>query len=336
MKLAAHQVQGVLRAPTQYAGLLVYGEDWGAVRSRSLAAVRAVVGGDASPFRHSVLTREEHGRLRDEATSLTLGGGRRVIHVQDATDALTPALEKLALRPEDVLVVVEAGELQARSKLRAFAERQPAWAAIACYLGNAGQLAAEIRAVMAEAGLTLTADALAFLAQELAGESTTRRSALEKLCLFAAGEGTVDADTARLCCSQSIETSLGAVVAAAMAGRADRCDALLAELAREGATGAGLLAVLSNLVQRFFKVRLMIDAGQGVEEACRSLSPPLYPRQAASFMQDVQLWRATALEGLAEAIRQADIACKRAGSPDLTIASRLVAAVASRRTASAA
>ena len=333
MKLGAHQVQGVLRAPTQFAGLLVYGEDWGVVRSRSLTAVRAVIGNDASPFRHSVLTREEHGRLRDEATSLTLGGGRRVIHVQDATDALTPTLEKLALRPDDVLVVVEAGELQVRSKLRAFAERQSTWGAIACYLGNSGQITAEIRTILADANLTPTNDALAFLAHELAGESETRRSELEKLALFAAGEGTVDIDAARLCCSQSIETSLGAAVAAAMSGRADTCDALIAELAREGATGAGLLAVLSGVVQRFLKVRLLIVSGQSAEDACRSLFPPVYPRQAASFIQDVQQWRATALEVLGEAIRQADIACKRAASPDLAIASRLLAAIASRRMA---
>ena len=334
MKLGAHQVQGVLRAPTQFAGLLVYGEDWGAVRSRASAAVRAVIGEDTSPFRQSVLTREEHGRLRDEATSLTLGGGRRVVRVQDATDALVPTLEKLALRPEDVLIVIEAGELQARSKLRAFAERQSTWAAIACYLGNSVQIAAEVRAVLAEANLTPTSDALAFLAHELTGESVTRRSELEKLALFAAGEGTVDIDTARQCCSQSIETSLGAAVAAAMSGRADMCDALITELAREGATGAGILAVLSGVVQRYLKVRLLIDSGQSAEDACRSLFPPLYPRQAAAFIQDVQHWRVTALETLGEAIRQADIACKRAASPDLTIASRLLAAIAARRPSS--
>ena len=335
MKLGAHQVQGVLRAPTQFAGLLIYGEDWGAVRSRSLAAVRAVVGSDASPFQRTVLTREEHSRLRDEASSLALGGGRRVIHVQDGTDALAPVLEKLTVRADDILIVVEAGELQARSKLRAFAERQQSWAAIACFVGNTAQVGAEVRAVLAEAGLTPTADALAFLVQELSGESVTRRSELEKLSLFAAGAGTVEVDTARLCCSQSIETSLGAAVTAAIAGRATDCDALIAELAREGATGAGLLAVLSGSVQRLLKVRLLIDSGQTAEEACRSLSPPLYPRQAASFMQDVQQWRANVLESLSDAIRQADIACKRAGSPDFTIASRLLAAVASRRSAGA-
>ena len=113
-----------------------------------------------------------------------------------------------------------------------------------------------------------------------------------------------------------------------MSGRVEACDALLAELAREGATGQGLLAVLANQVQRLLKARLLIESGQGVEQACRALMPPLYPRQAAVFMQDVQRWRCAGLEALGRSIREADIACKRAASPDMAIAGRLLAAVA--------
>ena len=331
MKIAAHQVSTALKSNSGYAGLLVFGEDWGLVRERALTALRGALGGDTSPFRLATLTREEHSRLRDEAGSRTLGGGRRVIHVQDAGDGLVGQLEKLDLRATDILLVLEAGELPARSKLRAYAEKHAAWGAVACYASGAGAVASEIKAHLASAGLTAEPDALQFLSQELAGESLTRRSELDKLALFAADTGTVDIETARQCCSVSLDTSLGAAVGAALSGRPALCDTLLAELEREGATGAGLLAVLSGQMLRLLKVRLMIDEGQSAEAACRSLMPPLYPRQAEAFMQDVQRWRAAALEGLGQAIRTADTACKRAASPDFAIASRLLMAVASRR-----
>ena len=320
-----------MKNSSQFAGLLLYGEDWGLVRERALAATRGVLGGDADPFRSATLTKEEHGRLRGEAGALALGGGRRVIHVQDAGDVLVATLEKLDLRPADILLVLEAGELTARSKLRAFAERQASWGVIPCYMLNAGRISQEIEAVLSGAQLSASPDALAFLAHELAGESITRRAELEKLTLFAAGEGSIDLETAQRCCSVSTETSLGSAVSAALSGRAVVCDALLADLAREGATGAGLLAVLSNQIQRLLKVRLLIDSGQSPDEACRSLFPPLYPRQAASFLQDVERWRGNSLEALGRAIRDADIACKRAASPDFAIAARLLSAVAARQ-----
>ncbi len=264
---------------------------------------------------------------------MALGGGRKVIHVHDATDSLTAALERLVLKPADTFLVIEAGELQTRSKLRAFAEKRPDWGAIACPVGNAGQISAAIQGVLAQTGLSTTPDALAFLCQELGGESITRRSELEKLSLYALDEGIVDLDTARLSCSPSMETSLGAAVSAALSGQSGQCDALLSDLAQEGATGAGLLAVLSIQVQRLLKVRLLIDSGLSADEACLSLAPPLYPRQAAGLLRDVRGWQASALEAVGQAIREADRACKRAASPDFAIASRLVAAIAGRQAA---
>ena len=330
MKVTATQISSVLQNSTRFFGILLYGEDWGLTRDRALTAVRAVLGVQPNPFRLTTLMKEEHPRLRDETGSLALGGGRRVIHVHDAVDGLAPVLEKLEARSDDTLLVLESGELPARSKLRAFAERHPAWAAIPSYVGNAAKISAEIQASLHETGLAATPDALAFLAEELAGESLRRRAELEKLILYVAGDKVVDLEMARRCCSLSLEASLGSAVSAALAGRSATCDALLEELGREGATGAGLLAVLSMQVHRLLKVRLLIDGGHTAEEACRSLMPPLYPRQAASFLQDVQRWRTPALEALGRAIRDADIACKRAASPDFAIACRLLGAIAAR------
>ncbi len=328
MKLAANQVASSIRSSARFVGLLIYGEDWGLVRERSLTAINHVLGTEPNPFQLTTLTREEHGRVRGEAESLALGGGRRVVHVQDGGEALAATLEKLDLRSDDVLLVLEAGELTPRSKLRMFAEKRADWAAIPCYLSSAGQVGAELTRLLSDAGLSATPDALSFLSEELAGESITRRAEMEKLVVFAMGERTIDLDMAKRCCSVSLDTSLGAAVGAALAGRVEACDALLAELAREGATGQGLLAVLSNQVQRLLKVRLLIESGQTAEQACRTLTPPLYPRQAAVFMQDVQRWRGSGLEALGRTIRDADAACKRAASPDMAIAGRLLAAVA--------
>ena len=330
MKLAPPQIAASLRDTSAFAGFLIYGEDIGLTRERSLLAVSNALGHGASAFQLATLTREEHGRLRSEVSSRSLGGGRRVIHVQDAADGLVATLDKLVIDPADTLVVLQAGELQSRSKLRAYAEKHPTWGAIACYIGNESTVMREVQASLTTAGVAATPDALAYLSQELAGESSTRRSELMKLALFAHGETIVDLPMVQQCCSVSLDTSLADAVTAALSGRSTATDALLAELAREGATGAGILAVLSNQMQRLLKIRLLIDSGQSAAEACRSLSPPLYPRQSAAFLRDVKRWRTPALEALGRAIREADLACKRAASPDFAIAARLLASVAAR------
>ena len=314
-----------------YAGLLFYGNDGGSVREQAASVIHSALGADTNPFRLTRLTREEHGRLREEAASMALGGGRKVVHVREAADGLAGMVEKLSLASADILLVLEAGDLPARSKLRLMAERRSDWGAVSCAGASAGQVTAEIAAVLAKSRLSATRDALVFLSQELAGDSITRRSELEKLALYNAGAAMVDLKTAQLCCSLSADTSIGAAATAALAGKVDLCDALLNDLGQESTTGAGLLAVLGMQVQRMLKVRLLIDSGMTPDDACRELLPPLYPRQAAGLLRDIRGWRATALEGVSRAIRDADRACKRAASPDFTIASRLLMLIASRQ-----
>ena len=110
MKIASHQIAGVLKDTAPFIGILCYGEDAGRVRDYVTAATRGVIGAKADPFRSSVLTREEHGRIRDEVTSLSLGGGRRVIRVQDATDGLAAVLESLPRIVPTRSSLVEAGD----------------------------------------------------------------------------------------------------------------------------------------------------------------------------------------------------------------------------------
>ncbi len=330
MKIAAHQVPATLKDPAKFAGMLIFGDDAGRVRDHAATATRAVIGAEGDPFRLSVLTREEHGRLRDEAGSRSLGGGRRVIRVQDASDGLAGLLDSLVRYRLDALILLEAAALTPRSKLRTVAEKHVQWAVIACYPDNADVVAAEIKRVLGVAGLPVEPSALAFLTQELGGDSTRRRRELEKLALYADGMDGVTLETAQACCSVTLDATLGQAVSAALAGQPERCDALLEELGRDGATGPGILAVLAMQVQRVLKVRLLMEAGSSMDESCRSLQPPIFPRQLPAFLQEVQRWNVSRLEALGRAIREADIACKRAASPDLAIAGRLLSAVASR------
>ena len=330
MKVPAHQIPTILKDSRAYLGILFYGDDTGRIRNHVAAATQALLGAAQDPFRSCVLTREEHARLQTEVTSRSLGGGRRVIRVQDATDALTGMLDKLSDLRSDVLVLVEGATLTNRSKLRLMAEKHPHWATIACYPETGTALVAEIKHIVAAEGISIEQDALDYLVLELGGDSSRRRGELEKLCLYAAGMGTVTVEIAQAAFSSGLDATLTAAVAASLSGQAARCDALMDELGRDGTSGPGVLAVLSNEVQRLLKVRLMMESGRSLEDVARSLHPPVFPRQMPGFRQEVQRWNIPRLESLSRAVREADVACKRAASPDFAIAARLLSVVATR------
>ena len=330
MKISTPQIGGVLRDPNRYAGLLLYGDDPGLVRERALAAARAVVASLDDPFLSSVLLKEEHGRLLEEALSLSLVGGRRVVRVLDCGEGLAAVAGRLQDASAGALVILEAGALNARSKLRLMAEKAATWASIACYPETGAALAAEIRRAATEARMSLTDDAVAFLTRELGSDTGTRRSELEKLFLFAAGEPQIDLDLATACCAPVAEVSIDMLVTAVMNGEVGRVGHLLQQVVDEGATGPGLIVMLSMRAQRLLKIRLEMQAGRAAEDAVRSLMPPVFFRDVGRMVREAQGWPEDALMGLLADARVADMACKRAGSRDATIASQLYFSAARR------
>jgi DNA polymerase-3 subunit delta len=330
LKIAAPQIGGVLRDPHRFAGILLHGDDLGLVRERGLAVARAVVASLDDPFLSCVLLKEQHGRLFEEARSLSMVGGRRVVRVMDAGDALAAVAGRLTSAADGALVVLESSALNARSKLRQMAEKATGWASIACYPETGAALTSEIRRAAGEAGLSITDDALAFLTRELGSDTGTRRSELEKLFLFAAAEKQIDLDLATACCARVTEASIDALLAAVFGGDMTRTGHLLQQVVDEGATGAGLIVMLSGRLQRLLKVRLEMQNGRSAEDAVRTLLPPVFFRDVGRFVREAQNWPEDALLGLLADARLADMACKRGGSRDATIASQLYLA-ASRR-----
>jgi DNA polymerase-3 subunit delta len=103
--------------------VLLYGPDGGLVRERAQLLTKSVVEDPKDPFRVAELSnshlKEDPARLNDEAAAISFGGGRRVLRVQDPEEGLAGLFESfLKDLPGDALVVVEAGDLPPRSKLR--------------------------------------------------------------------------------------------------------------------------------------------------------------------------------------------------------------------------
>ena len=327
MKVFGKAVVPLLDDPSRVSGILLYGSDTGLIRSRARRATRSVLGQDEHPFRFALLPREEHSRLREELASLPLGGGRRVVRVQSATDALVGVLEAASADITDLLVVLEANALAPRSKLRIMAEHRFGWAAVPCFPEPAA-ITSEITQALTQSGLRVMEDAVAFLAMVLEGDFAQRQSELEKLSLFAADVGMVDLNQAINSCIGKVGASLAITVNAALSGDAALTDRMLEDLEQEGASGIGLLAVLSIDLQRLLRVQTLVERGISLQDAGQSLFPPIYPRQVAHFANTVRRWQLPNLLSPRYAIRSADIACKRAGARDFAIAARLLTAVA--------
>jgi DNA polymerase-3 subunit delta len=336
VKIAAGRVDGFVRAPdAKVRAVLVYGPDTGAVRERAKALVAGAAGDAADPFRVAELTganlREDPARLADEAGALSLMGGRRSVWVREATDGSAALFESLLENfPGDSLVVVEAGELTARSALRVLFEDAANAAALPCYVDEGETLERVIRETLKARGLGVADDALDYLTANVAGDRMLVHSEIEKLALYCAGEKEVTLEAAREIVGDSGESDLDAVAFAVAGGDQP---ALGRAMARVAAAGTSPIMVLRAVARHFHRLHLaasMMAAGAPVERAVKSLRPPVFFKVEPAFRAQLARWNPATLADALDALAAAEADCKTTGLPAETLGERALIALAAR------
>ena len=325
----AGDVEGLIRRgpDPRIPVILVYGPDTGLVAERAKRLAEGFVPDPADPF---ALVRidgdalaSDPGRLCDEAGTVGLFGGRRSIWVRPSTRNIAPAVEGvLAAALADARVVVEAGDLAKGNPLRVLCERSPRALAVPCYADDARTLSELIERTLRDRGLGIERDARDLLGQSLGGDRRASLMEIEKLALYAGGEGRGTGKEARTVTLADVEAVVSDVAAsvlntlidAAFDGRKPVVERDYRRFRHEGldpgvVLGSALRHALTLLATRLDNPEKTPDA---MVEAWRGLH---FARKASIRVQ-LGAWAPTTLRQAAQALQEAVLACRRA-EPDL-------------------
>ncbi|MBO1076693.1 DNA polymerase III subunit delta [Roseomonas marmotae] len=333
-KLDARRLPAFLKDPGATRVVLLHGEDAGLVRERAEALQQAVVGGD-DPFRLAELPREaaaKPGALSAEISALALTGGRRLVRVRDATDALTAGVKEALAAPGDALLLLEAGELPARAKLRALLEPHSAAAVIACYRERGPELTQTIATLLREQDVTAEPSALEWLAGRLGEDRMMLRREVEKLALYAGRGGRLGEEDVLACIGDGSTLDLDEALIAATAGEIAVADRALDAALGEGAHPVMVVRAALRHVQRLHLAALAMAGGASASSALEGLRPPVFFRHKGGFERALRCWSAEALAAAGDALLEAEKRTKSSSAarpiPDQVIARGAVLALA--------
>ncbi len=326
MKLPAQRVAAFLAAPdSALRAALVYGPDAGLVRERADRIAGAICPDLADAFRVAELDGDrlaaDEASLNDEAASLCLAGGRRLIRVRDGGDGVGAIFDRFfkAPPPGDAFVLVEAGDLPPRSSLRRAFESAKTAAALACYRDGPREIGELARESLGAHNIKLKPEAAQYLAAHLGGDRMVSRRELEKLALYVGDGGVIGEDEAIAVVGDDAELSIDDVVFAAADGDTALLERALARAFGEGAQPVTVLRAALRHFQRLHLAGARLAAGSNDEDALGKLRPPVFFKFVDRFKRELRLWplprAAAALEALDEGERQA----KTTGLPPETV-----------------
>ncbi|MBU6448019.1 MAG: DNA polymerase III subunit delta [Rhodospirillales bacterium] len=329
MKLEAGRVEAFLKAPSANL-VLLHGPDAGLVAERGLALARAVPGALNDPFRFAELSNPTPDALLAEASAASLTGGKRVIRVRGVNEQTVKALEKLTENPPDGLLILEAGELTGKSKLRGLAEKSPAMASIACYAIDAARLPQVITTRLRARGVAIDQDAANWAAQNLTGEEGPLGQALEVLTLYAGAEKSLSLADVSSILADGGDTSMNDAIDAALTGDLPGADKALTLAYEEGASPVGLMRVLLTELLRLRLAAAAMAEGASTQEAMAGMRPPVFFKRQPVVQKMLRLWGLPALNQALAASLAAETACKTTHIPDQDYCRQTMLALAAR------
>lgn len=312
--------------------LLLFGPDSGLVRERARAYLARAAEGSSDPFGLVRLDGDEiagdPGRLVDEAATVALFGGRRVISLRVGSRNVVPAVEALlAAPPGDAVVVIEAGDLKRGQGLRALCEASPRALAITCYADTDRDLTRLIDTMVTEAGLSIDRDARAELMGLLGGDRLASRGEITKLLLYAAGEPRITAEHVRAIVGDASSLALDEIADSAFAGQPTEMASAFAKASGEGMRADVILGSVCRTGQALHLLRLAADAGS-IERAIESARPAIHFRRKPLIEKALRSWSAARLEAALLALDDALLAARRNATLGPAIAERALLQVA--------
>ncbi|PPR11050.1 MAG: hypothetical protein CFH41_01150 [Alphaproteobacteria bacterium MarineAlpha11_Bin1] len=316
----------VANPPDDIRGMLIYGPDLGLVRERAESLTKTIAGSLSDPFNVAEFTpadlRNDPSRLIDEACALSMMGGRRVVRLREATEAVTSAATDALEANGDALIIIEAGDLNPRSKLRGLFEKGNGVASIPCYMDEEASLKDLVLNSLNDAGLKADKSVVSWITSNLGADRMVSRMELEKLVLFMLGQSEVTLESAQAIIGDAAAITSDDVVFAAAGGDLKGLTVALSRARFEGVSAVSLLRAASRHLSRLEEVVIAITAGAAPDQAMKSLRPPVFFKQQIGFRNQIKLWRLKTLARARAELIKAEIDCKTSGMPDDALCER--------------
>lgn len=343
--LKAHEAERAMSRPDPaWRVVLLYGPDEGLASERAGQIASQALGGDTDPLRLIRFEADQIGgdpmRLADEANTIGLFGGQRVIRIAGSTrrhQGVASALETvLKAPPRDALIILEAGDVPRRNALVGLCEKSPHAVTLPCYLDGPREIAGLIDRLMREGQVSIDPDARTALASLLGGDRRMTRHEIEKLILFAGSGGRLALKDVLTLIGDSADREAETAVTAAFLGQLGVLDAALAKLQGEAADPGYILGTALRQGFDLMPLAIQMDTGASLEDVKRKLPGNLPFTRKAEMEQMLQRWRLSRLEQAIQLLGEAQAQSRKEASLARAFMSRSLWSVARLASAGAA
>lgn len=301
--------------------VLAFGDDEGVVSDATRLLMKSWAG--AAELETTLLDeetiRKDPAVLFDALEAVSLLGSPRCVRICIQSERIAAILVS-AIETGDqardrfaARLVIEAGALPSRSRLRQSAENAANAASLSLANEDETSLRERVRLILERDNVTIEPDALELFLGDLPGHRAIANSEINKLALYGAGLGrALNREDIAVLSTTQVRQMVSSIILACL----DGCPATAGrafERALENGTGA--ISVLRSLqvdVLRMLRAHDLVAAGD--RDPGRQLRPPVWQSEWPSFSARLRIWSPKRLVRVLERIHDAERHAKLSGA----------------------
>jgi len=317
----------------RYPIVLIYGPNRGLVSERIETLLKNLRGKSADDFTVVTLDGDalasDPGKISDEANTIGLFGGKRILHIRTGGRSFVDGLKPLLAGPApEAFIAIEAGDLAKNSPLRTVCEAAKNAAVIPCYDDDARTIAALIDSSLLRAGIAMDRDAKETLVSLVGSDRLSTRAEIEKLIFYAGDTKRIALADVRAVVADASGLAIDDVLDAASAGDSKAALRALSAARAEGTSPASILNAAIRHLSSLHRMSLQVEAGEDAESVLKRNR--VFWRRMDDHKRALRRLGSRSLENALIALGEAELESRRSSALADAIAERAILSLAER------
>ena len=309
--------------------VILFGSNEGTIALLLKKCAEAVCGSVQDAFRYASLDMSEISKdgqeIYAEYYAQSLMGGRRSIVVKNADNNLATVLKNMIPDTKsDNFLIICSSSLNTKSSLITWAKDRADVIIVGCYDDREENISESAAALLREQGLTYDTSVLQVLCSRLSPDRKVNQGEIEKLAMYMGERKNVTIADVKAAVSDVAGANYEDFCYYVAGGEVLKSCAMFERLLKEGEEPAVIIRQLTYHFNKILSCAALLEQGKSVEDAVKSLRPPLMFYRKDAFKNQLKIWQRERLLGALSMLYDCERDCKTTNLPAEQIASYCV------------
>ena len=261
-------------------------------------------------YENDIIDSEEN--FYNSIYSGSLFSNKKIIIINNGSDKILKQVKDITDKnPENIFLIIFAGILEKKSKLRNFFETNAKTLCVPCYLDSDKDLEIIARKELKKSNIILQKEAINLLIENSNGDRSNLKNEIKKVESLALNKKNLKINEIKSITNFSGEYKVQNLINECLCGNINQYKKILSELYSNTLNQIFLLRILSNKIQKLLNIKEIENNYNNLDDLLSASKPPIFWKEKPMVIKQITIWSLNDLKTTMHEINNIEILCKK-------------------------